>query len=185
VTKLHQICYLSNRLTVQDNEDLIAVSTEDGRIIFYSSKEAQKSTSNETSIPNAVAKGQLEHRSGGGTGRIKDFEILDLPRRVGSTSDLLIVTGSSSGEVRIWAVPRNDLKAKGGASGEGTGETNGLTASKQVGRMLGTYETGNRITCLRAFMMNEPDEDNDNSFEDFDNQDDETSDDHSSESDEG
>lgn len=27
---------------------------------------------------------------------------------------------------------------------------------KQIGKLLGTYEAGNRITCLKAFTMSEP-----------------------------
>jgi protein MAK11 len=149
---------------------LIAVSTEDGRIIFYSTGNAKDPSANgaESPIPNGVAMGQLDGNSAGATGRIKDFEILDISR---------------NGEVQIWQCSIEELQGESLANGDGQGKSNDASITKQVGRHLGTYETGNRITCLRAFMMDDPDEDEEDSFEDFDTQE-ETSDDDSSGSDE-
>jgi protein MAK11 len=164
---------------------LIAVSTEDGRIIFYSTGNAKDPSANgaESPIPNGVAMGQLDGNSAGATGRIKDFEILDISRNGSSSSHFLVVTGSSNGEVQIWQCSIEELQGESLANGDGQGKSNDASITKQVGRHLGTYETGNRITCLRAFVMDDPDEDEEDSFEDFDTQE-ETSDDDSSGSDE-
>ncbi len=164
---------------------MIAVSTEDGRIIFYSTQDAQNPTSStsESPIANAVAKAQLNTKSTEGTSRIKDFEILGIPGQGKSNSEFFLVSGSSNGEVQVWKCSVDEIAEEGLAEGDGQGKSNGVAKPKHIGRLLGAYETGNRITCLRAYVMNDPDEDEDDSFEDFDTQG-EGSDDDSSGSDE-
>lgn len=163
---------------------MIAVSTEDGRIIFYSTGDAKEPPANgaDSPIPNGAAIGQFEASSAGATGRIKDFEILDVSRNGGLFSQFLVITGSSNGEVQLWQCSMEELEGESLANGDGQGKTNDTPITKRVGRHRGTYETGNRITCLRAFVMGDPDEDEDDSFEDFDTQG-ATSDDDSSSSD--
>jgi protein MAK11 len=63
-----------------------------------------------------------------------------------SSTSFLLVTGSSDGTVRFWALDVAELKA------EDAGMAQGFTAL-QVGRLLGLYTTGTRITCLKAFPM--------------------------------
>ena len=64
-----------------------------------------------------------------------------------SASTFVIVTGSSDGTVRTWSLDIKDLKDDAKIE-----QGKGFTA-KQVGTLLGTYTTGTRITCLKAFIM--------------------------------
>jgi protein MAK11 len=140
-TKLHELCYMQTN----DEEDIqvMAISTEDGRILFYSTRPAdlvQPDTvdSKSTKLPSAKLIAQLGGKAAGTPGRIKDFSIMTLE---GNTKKFLIATGSSDGAVRLWRVSAaNDLSTSG-------------KEGRQVGELVGTYETGNRITCLKAFVM--------------------------------
>ncbi len=51
-----------------------------------------------------------------------------------------VVTAGSDGRIRLWRVGVPELGGVGVVGG-------------QVGALLGTYETQNRITCLEAFVM--------------------------------
>ncbi|KAM3069190.1 Protein mak11 [Clarireedia jacksonii] len=131
-------------LGTEDDAQVLAVSTEDGRILFYSTEpadlEATKATEGKSQpISSAKLIAQLGGKDTGITGRIKDFSVLYIGED--SAKDLLIVTGSSDGAVRIWK-----LSAKKDLSG-------GEDKVKQAGKLIGTYETSNRITCLKAFVM--------------------------------
>ncbi|TAQ84663.1 hypothetical protein B7494_g7001 [Chlorociboria aeruginascens] len=135
-TKIHQLCYVP-----VDEEDLqvMALSTEDGRVLFYSTRPTDLSTSatvegKESSLPSAKLIAQLGGKNCGVTGRIKDFTALNT-----GASTTLIITGSSDGVIRIWNLSTTDLTHGGEA--------------KQVGKLLGSYQTNNRITCLKAFVM--------------------------------
>lgn len=98
---------------------------------------------------------------------MKDFEILKPP----DSEDFIVVTGSSDGAVRLWTVDRSEFVDEPSSSTDlndevsisainGDGKANGnatqLPATRQIGFLLGTYEAGNRITCLKAFVMSEP-----------------------------
>ncbi len=162
--KVHEVCYV-----VTDREkgsSLLAVSTEDGMVMFFSTRtedlttaaaaaapEAKQTSGNrngsrkaaaaESSSPLPVAKlvAQLGGKEAGVTGRIKDFSVLRRPREEGG-EQLIIPTGSSDGKVRIFTLTIDELnRAREGKE------------VKQVGQLLGTYETSNRITCLEAFVM--------------------------------
>lgn len=140
-TKFHQMRFLP--MDSGAGERVLAVSTEDGRVLFYdlSSLFEDADTSK---LPQCRCIAQLGGRAAGIAGRIKDFEILQAP---GSSSDastaLLIVTASSDGAVRIWSLADAELKADAGEK----------TLAVQVGYLVGTLETSNRITCLAAFVM--------------------------------
>lgn len=157
-SKLHQIKYITIDPT-SDQPDLLAVSTEDGRVIFYSTTETQKPEDDADSpIPLAVSVAELGGKPCGLPGRVKDFEIFNLKEYPAAKSDgLLVVTGNSAGSVRIWSVDAKDLTSKG-----------------QVGKLLNTYETTNRITCLKSFVML-PSEDP-STLEDLDEDDDDEED---------
>ena len=129
-TKIHQIKYIDLDPSSERGEEVLAVSTEDGRIIFFSPKKLQTADG----IPYGEAVGQLGGRKSGLQGRIKDFEILTV-----GDQGFLIVTGGSDGIVRVWWLRGKDLSSQ--------------ESSTDVGKLLGFYETGNRITCLRAFVM--------------------------------
>ncbi|QSZ37671.1 hypothetical protein DSL72_008770 [Monilinia vaccinii-corymbosi] len=141
-TKIHQLSYVQ----VEDDEDtqVLAVSTEDGRILFYSTNvgglDTAKPAEGKTQpIPAAKLFAQLGGKDGGVSGRIKDFAVLTIGE--GSSRDIIIVAAGSDGAVRLYKLsPAKDLAQ--------TGEK-----VNQVGKLIGTYETGNRITCLKAFVM--------------------------------
>jgi protein MAK11 len=151
LTKVHQMCYRRFGSDTEDTNDLLAVSTEDGRILFYSTGtlKQQKGSSdhtNETAIPDAKLIARLSGKDAGVTGRIKDFDIIDLPSSTEHDPTSFIVTASSDGSVRIWQFTLDDIVGK--SSGR---ETQGTIT--QIGKLIGTYETGSRITCLKAFLM--------------------------------
>jgi len=159
---------------------LLAISTEDGRVLFYDTSsleiEATQLPTNGKFVSPAVLPScsliaQLGGLSAGVSNRIKDFEILkpamaDVSEEL--NTNLLIVTASSDGAVRIWLLDatqlntpsRDDLDStatNGDVTTEmipGSAQVNGTTAkTKRVGSLVGIYETGNRITCLKAFIM--------------------------------
>lgn len=136
--------YVSLPVKGGEKEDLLAVSTEDGRVIFYSTKEVKKDEDDtECSIPHATPVAQLGGKQAGLPGRIKDFEVLSLEGQAKEyRSDVLIVTGNSDGVVRIWKLAGKEV-----ASAKKTEDTT------QIGKLLATAETGNRITCLASFVM--------------------------------
>jgi protein MAK11 len=63
------------------------------------------------------------------------------------------VAGSSDGAVRIWNQTFFELAVPEDANGSINSEGSKDTAPKQVGTLIGTVETGNRITCLGAFVV--------------------------------
>lgn len=152
---------------------ILAISTEDGKVIFFSTSIEDVGLVNEDSqnkaIPTAPALGQLGGKDVGVSGRIKDFIILDPPtntNRADPEYGLTVVTGSSDGTIRLWQIKTSELlgtirqKANGLArqkhqpvSSKDQVTTQDKLPMKQIGRLLGTYETGNRITCLTAFVL--------------------------------
>jgi protein MAK11 len=140
-TKIHELCYV--QLGDEGDIQLLAVSTEDGRILFYSTRPADlviSATVQGKEAPLASAKmfAQLGGKEAGLSGRIKDFNILS--NGEGLTRDFIIVTGGSDGALRIWKLAAAEVASHKGKA-------------KQVGELLGTYETNNRVTCLKSFVM--------------------------------
>lgn len=140
--KIHELCYIQ----VDEEEDLqvLAISTEDGRILFYSTRPADLVAAPPTeggkdaALPSAKLVAQLGGTAVQLAGRVKDFTVLTIGEK--SSKQYIIVAGGSDGALRLWRLSPTDLGAHGGKT-------------KQVGTLLGTYETGNRITCLTAFVM--------------------------------
>lgn len=156
----------------------MAVSTEDGRVLFYSTyTEPEDDNANpdkpSSSTPLCKLLGTIGGLEIGLAGRVKDFEVLQVP--TGKSDRILIITGSSDGAVRLWLIDIANL-AKGAvlnseaangkkkaesikAPKESTGDIaeeaqpNNTASSTQVGILLGTCETGNRIMCLKAFEL--------------------------------
>lgn len=141
-SKIHQMKYVSLPGDGEQTTDFLAVSTEDGRLLFYSTDKLQKVEENaDSTIPHATPVAQVGGKQAGFPGRIKDFEILSLETQPKELRDgILVVTGNSEGVVRIWKVTSKDL-------------TSDSKETRQVGSILTSYETGNRITCLASFIM--------------------------------
>jgi protein MAK11 len=167
LTKLHQMSYLPISDPSGKQLRLLAVSTEDGRILFYDTDNYPSSTNGDTkdelSIPDATLHVQLGGKAAGISNRVKDFEILFLPANSLGNKDLLIVAAGSDGTIRLFHIAILDLL-----------EAVKSRKSPQLGKLIGLYETGNRITCLKAFVMlpsrnveGDPGEENDE-FEGFD-----------------
>jgi protein MAK11 len=146
------------------DRSILSLSTDDGRILFYSTQELVPETralkereEKGTRLPSCRLVGQLGGVAAGFSRRIKDYTILALPEDEGESESrptLFVVTGGSDGVVRLWAVEKEEFlevpEATGGAAELG----NDIAAEiPQVGRLLGAYETGNRITCLKSFVL--------------------------------
>lgn len=154
-TKIHQIKFIPSTATPVTGEDVLAVSTEDGRVLFFDTSFGQDQPATQE-LPPCKCIGQLGGPSTGVSGRVKDFDTVAL-----SNSDnenlLLLVLGSSDGAVRLWTVYASefaqDLETTNHDQVAETA-TNGTGLKvPQVGRVIGTMETVNRITCLGAFVM--------------------------------
>ncbi|KAF2876409.1 WD40-repeat-containing domain protein [Massariosphaeria phaeospora] len=143
-TKIHQLHYLSDSL----RPSTLLVSTEDGRVLLYDTTSTTPSTSEDSKhadIPSCKLIAQIGGPATGITGRIKDFELLAGSNK--DTNGSFVITGSSDGTVRIWFIDVKQLKETSEEQSE-----EGLTA-RQLGQLVGTYSTGTRITCLKAFVM--------------------------------
>lgn len=151
------------------------MSTEDGRVLFYTTHHTDtpedERPESEQLISRCAALGQLGGPATGVKGRIKDFEILRLPSLEGRAESILIITGNSDGALRLWTLSPEELSSKlPNSNGESSaGDENAASSSNtkkngsttgaptpQVGQLIGSHETGNRITCLKAFVMSSP-----------------------------
>jgi len=149
LTKVHQMFYVRSIIDPDGEANVLAISTEDGRILFYSTSELKKQENGgaaiDTSIKDATLLAQLGGKASGVLGRIKDFEIIPLT----DTEDNLntfIITASSDGSIKVWQINMDEVAPKGRAA-------RAMVDVTQVGKLLGSYETSARITCLRAFLM--------------------------------
>ncbi|KAK3692144.1 WD40-repeat-containing domain protein [Podospora appendiculata] len=180
-TKVHELAYIK----VEGDETVLAVSTEDGRILFFdTSMEAlikpeeekeeevvvitengeRKKKKKAPVLPCAKLVAQLGGKEAGVVGRIKDFTVLPVEDEATGERAWYIPSASSNGTLRVWRVEAEDLKAGG--------------KGKLEGKLVGTYETQNRVTCLEAFVMiPRPDgaEDSEYEFEDESEDDEEES----------
>jgi protein MAK11 len=159
-TKVHEIEYVKlGEKEGKEEESLLAVSTEDGRVLFFSTRKEDLSEEEEKDgkkavLPNAKLVAQLGGKEAGVTSRIKDFKFLPVDGEDGERV-WYVVTGSSDGKLRVWKLEAKDLKV--------------TEEKKQVGTLLGAYDTQNRITCVEAFVMiprPESLEDSEDEFED-------------------
>jgi protein MAK11 len=141
-TKIHQLCYV--QIHEEEDVQIMAISTEDGRILFYSTRPTDLVAATEVEgkdkpLPSARLIAQIGGKDAGLSSRVKDFTLLTVG--AGSTKALIIAAAGSDGALRLWKIlPSKDLASQ-------TGKV------KQIGELLGTYETGNRITCIAAFVM--------------------------------
>lgn len=141
-TKVHEVEYV--KLGGEADESLLAVSTEDGRVLFFSTRKEDVTEGEEAKdgkaavMPSAKLVAQLGGKEAGVTSRIKDFTFLPVDGEDGKRF-WYVVTGSSDGKLRVWKLEADDLKV--------------TEEKKQVGTLLGAYDTQNRITCVEAFVM--------------------------------
>ncbi|KAI9681662.1 MAG: hypothetical protein M1829_000861 [Trizodia sp. TS-e1964] len=163
-TKIHQICYLNiPNASVDDDPNILALSTEDGRIMLYSTSlfepPKHEQEGKEDSLCAARHLGQIGGAQVGHTRRIKDFQVLSIPALQDCTSeakDLIFVAGSSDGSVKLWTVTPQELQLdqqKTAPKVQKLATEAPASTPKQLGRLRGTFETGNRIICLAAFVM--------------------------------
>lgn len=161
-TKIHQLRYTEYLADTGQKLEFLAVSTEDGRILFYSTvvdtARMKTEAGQKSHLPTLQAIGQVGGLTDGLTGRIKDFEILKLITTDELDQKLFVVGGCSDGSLPVWILDCTQFTVKhvpfNGNRGADS-DVNGQP-TPHVGRLLGTYETGNRITCLKAFQMSEP-----------------------------
>jgi protein MAK11 len=152
-SKIHQMHYLPPQM---QRPTTLLVSTEDGRVLIYNTSETAEpqepaEKSKQSDIPDSKLVAQIGGPAAGMTGRIKDFEILPL-----SPQRCIVVTACSDGTVRFWTLSTADLDSK--SAQDDAQQPKGFSAP-QVGTLLGSYSTGTRITCLKAFhMTGKPDE---------------------------
>ncbi|KAI0166120.1 WD40-repeat-containing domain protein [Xylariaceae sp. FL1272] len=143
--KIHQFCYVATDSASESK--LLAVSTEDGRIIFFSTsaEDLQTTVSSGKSdkverLPVAKLVAEIGGKEAGVTGRIKDFTICRAKSK--GKEELFIPAGSSDGKVRLFKVGVDELA-----------EAQKAETSQKMGALLGTYDTQNRVTCMSAFKM--------------------------------
>lgn len=136
MTKVHQIAYMM----VNEDKSLLALSTEDGRILFYDT--SVQTTDSSEPVKGARAVAQLGGRTAGISGRIKDFKLLQIKGEGINITGYIVVTASSDGSIKTWYIKASEVNL----------ETN-KDKVVQIGNLIGTYETGNRVTCLDAFVM--------------------------------
>ncbi|KAL1839694.1 hypothetical protein VTJ49DRAFT_1259 [Mycothermus thermophilus] len=160
-TKVHEIRYVE--VDQEREESVLAVATEDGRVVFVSTAKEDlvvppaaaakagddgndKKKNNTPTVPAAKPLGQLGGKEAGVTGRVKDFVVLPVEDEDDGQRSFFIVTAGSDGRIRVWHLSASELGAAAGGDKAGA-------EPKQVGKLLGAYETQNRITCLGAFIM--------------------------------
>ncbi|KAB5558131.1 WD40-repeat-containing domain protein [Coniochaeta sp. 2T2.1] len=145
-TKVHEIEYVKVGEEAEDgkeDESLLVVSTEDGRLLFFSTRKEdlveEEEKDGKVVLPNAKLVAQLGGKEAGVSSRIKDFKFLALDGEEGKRF-WYVITGSSDGKLRVWKLEADELKG-------------GDREKKQVGKLLGAYDTQNRITCVEGFVM--------------------------------
>jgi len=184
-TKVCQVRWVPHRSGEgKEGNAIVAVSTEDGRVLFYDTEsvvesegaaaesggEGTKQTRGGPAPPQCRCLAQIGSVARGS--RVKDFEIFELPSQSAEDktvkeedTPLVLVTGTSDGSIRLWKFKLSELHAPGEDAAverpkdeSGKSETVEKTekSAKQIGTLMSTYETGRRITCLVGFVMDEP-----------------------------
>ncbi|QUC22349.1 uncharacterized protein UV8b_06590 [Ustilaginoidea virens] len=169
-TKVHQFTYVT--VDEESGRALLAVATEDGRIVFFSTRTEDLSPPTEVqgkagTLQVAKQVGFVGGKAEGISGRIKAMVMIPSEAARGT---VYLVGASSEGQVRLWTIELRSLLA--GMSKKKAGE-------KPTGKLLGTYETQNRITCVAGYLMiSRPDGAEDSEAEDpFDEDDEDDEDD--------
>lgn len=133
-TKFHQMRFIPDA----ESNDTLCISTEDGRLLFFRVG-GMSDDVDVGKLPACPCVAQLGGRAVEISGRIKDFDLIlpDNPKFI------ILVTASSDGAVRFWKIDPLHIVS-----------TEDKTPTpRQIGELIGTLETGNRITCVGAFIM--------------------------------
>ncbi len=160
LTKIQQVRYVSIPSGGDPASEFLAVSTEDGRIIFYISNALgadfnEDKSDDEVKVSEPIA--QFGGASDGLTGRIKDFEMLRSP----NAGETFFMACGSDGIIRIWVVEDIELtdcaasRLSSGISATSDGDGHNKNGPEPIGQLIGLYETSNRITCVTAFLMSD------------------------------
>lgn len=159
ISKIHQIRYIVLPSTIihpatsaaEKDEEVLAISTEDGRVLFYSTNPPKPVSEDETpNIDSPTLIGVLGGKSIGMIGRVKDFATV----QVGGKQ--LVITASSDGIVRVWGLDAAaDAAAAQGREMKKVRMDEKVVEERQIGGLVGIYETERRITCLGAMEMEE------------------------------
>jgi protein MAK11 len=160
-TKIHQVSYLA---LDEDESSVMAVATEDGRIMFFSTQAEHlaQPESEETQLASAKLVGYVGGKDAGVAGRIKDFVLV---RSAVDTDAVYVVAGSSDGKLRVWRLSVAALQKACAAAP--------AKEEKQLGQLIGMNQTHNRITCMAAYLMiprAEGVEDSDEEFDDLESE---------------
>ena len=115
--------------------------------------------------------GYLGGKQQGLRGRIKDFVCLESTLETQQPHSKVVVGAASDGIIRLWFVKDEELRdacrsaekslpnghavaLNDGTEIEASRIENGQDSEKScLGHLLGSYETGNRITCMTAFWL--------------------------------
>lgn len=172
--RIHQIRYLGTAKDDKYRSTILAISTEDGRIVFFSTSKTIRGENSESGIgqviPFCCVLGQVGGTHEGVQSRIKDFEIITFSRTKQFRGNVLLVAGCSSGSIYIWMLAKTQfdersretagdpsIQLERGIALGNIDDLNKLQCNEipQLGRLLGSYDTGKRITCLKAFVKSE------------------------------
>ncbi|KAL8656913.1 MAG: hypothetical protein Q9226_002448 [Calogaya cf. arnoldii] len=169
-SKIHQIHYVDLGVDRSSYANPLAISTENGRVVFFST-DFKDNLDQTSQIPVWPAIGQVGGGKESGGSRIKDFEYLQVQGRQKIARAPLVVTGSSDGVIGVWSLNSLSNLRVIQPSGHSADASKGITGERvdrmtsetipEVGQLLGKYETGNRITCLKAFVLAEVDDEED------------------------
>lgn len=140
-TKIHEFSYV--RLGDDSEDTVFAVSTEDGRVLFFSTRvedleQPEAPEGKAAPLPRAKLLAQVGGKAASVTGRVKDFKVM---RSDDAPGVWFVVAASSDGKLRLWELPQEELEPRAGKE------------APQAGKLLGTHDTQNRITCVEAFVM--------------------------------
>ncbi|EPE06162.1 60s ribosome biogenesis protein [Ophiostoma piceae UAMH 11346] len=187
--------------TLDDVFSVLAVATEDGRILFCSTRDADlvpasAGSTDSTALPCARFIGQLGGKELDITDRVKAFKIMPVLEpsddgAKGLQKAWYVVSASSSGALRVWKLTDQELRdawtnsdATSVAVSTSAATASKAAAPKQLGKLVGTYLTQDRITCVEAFVMIPRPEGVDDSDIDIDDDDSDDDDDSSDDEDE-
>ena len=155
-TKIHQLRYVALPSEPDESREVLVLSTDDGRVLFYSTKIDESELDSDGQVHNRKPFAQLRSSGDGTQGRFKDFQIVTNSRM----DAMSIITVNSEGSVRLWLVSVDELIALVISSSTEEATSNGNQNKTErslvpelIGSHIGTCETGQRITCLEAFQM--------------------------------